>query len=147
MPTTTKSHSIVRAVVGLHRLHGALALERFDAGAEQQLDAVVAVQVAVDGADLGAEHALQRHRHRVDHRHVGAALARGGGELGADPAGADHDHPAVGVEALAQGVAVGERAQVVDAVEVGAGDRDPARLGPGRQQQPVVAELARRRRA
>ena len=60
-------------------------------GAEMQVDAVVGVQVAVDGADLGAEHPLQGHRARVDHGDVAAELAGGGRDLGADPAGTDHD--------------------------------------------------------
>ena len=45
-------------------------------------------------------------------------------------------------QALAQRVAVGERAQVVDPVELGARDRDPPRLGARGQQQPVEPELA-----
>src|SRR5438270_12558834 len=36
------------------------SVERLDTGAEQQLDAVVRVNVAVDGADLAAEHSLER---------------------------------------------------------------------------------------
>ena len=44
------------------------------------------------------------------------------------------------LEARAQRVGVGERAQVEHAVELGAGQREPPRLGAGRQQQPVVAQ-------
>jgi hypothetical protein len=103
---------------------------------------VIAVQVAVDGADLRSQHALQRHRGGIDHRHLGAALARRGGELRSDPPGADHDHLAARLETPAQRVAVRERAQVVDRVQVGAGDRQPTRFCARGQQQPVVAELA-----
>ena len=71
-----------------------------------------------------------------------AALARRGGELAADPAGADDGHAAAVPEPLAQHVAVGERAQVVDPVELGARDLDPPRLGARGQQQPVVRQLA-----
>ena len=39
-----------------------VALEGLDAGPEQHLHAVVGVDVAVDGADLGAQHALERDR-------------------------------------------------------------------------------------
>ena len=59
-PTTTKSQSSVAAVGGAHPLDRRVSLEGLDAGAEQQPHAVVGVDVAVDGADLGAEHALER---------------------------------------------------------------------------------------
>ena len=68
IPTTTKSHSISAAAGGAHARDRAVALERLDALAEQQLDAVVAVHVAVEGADLGAEDPLVRQRERVDRR-------------------------------------------------------------------------------
>ena len=79
---------------------------------------MVGVDVAVDGADLGAEHPLERDRGRLDDRDLEAALTRRGGDLGADPARADHDHRAAAVEPLAQGVGVLDAAQVQDAVEV-----------------------------
>ena len=147
IPTTAKSHSTVLPPLVRTRADGAVALERLDAVAEQQLDAVLHVHVAVEGADLGAEDPLVGQRERIDQRHVEAALARRRRELAADPAGADDGDASAGVEPLAQHVAVGERAQVVDAVEVGARDGNPPRLGAGRQQQLVVGELARRRRA
>ena len=72
---------------------------------------MVRVQVAVDRADLDAEHALQRHGERIDERDLDAELAGRGCDLGADPARAD-DHDAAGArEALAQRLRVGERAQ------------------------------------
>jgi hypothetical protein len=83
-----------------------------------------------------------RHRSRLDHRHLSAPLARRGDELGADPPGANHDHATGEIETLAQRVAVGERAQVVDTVQISPRDRYPARLGASRQQQPFVGELA-----
>ena len=84
---------------------------------------MIGVDVAVDGADLLAEHALQRYRCRLDDGHVEAALAGGGGNLGTDPAGADDDHRAAAVESLAQGVGVTDAAQVEDTVELGARHR------------------------
>jgi hypothetical protein len=82
-------------------LDGVCALEGVDAGAEPHPHAVVVMDVAVDRADLVAEHTL---------------------------------------EPLAQRVAVGHAAQVEHAVELAPGDRERARLGAGREQQPVVAQ-------
>ena len=135
------------AAGGAHARHRAVALERLDSLAEQQLDPVLGVHVAVEGADLCAEDALVGQRERIDDRDLEAALARRGRELAADPAGADDHDPATGLQALAQRVAVLQRAQVMDAVELGARDRDPARLGARGQQQPVVVEARARRRA
>ena len=84
---------------------------------------MIGVDVAVDGADLLAEHALQRYRCRLDDCHVEAALAGRGGNLGADPAGADDHYRAAAVESLAQGVGVTDAAQVEDTVELGARHR------------------------
>ena len=39
------------------------------------------------------------------------------------------------------GAAIGERAQRMDVRQIGAGNRQPHRLGAGRQQQPVVGEI------
>ena len=53
------------SVAGADALDGLVALEGLDAGSQQHLDAVVGVDVAVDGAHLGAHHALQRDRGRA----------------------------------------------------------------------------------
>jgi hypothetical protein len=103
---------------------------------------VLSVDVAVEAADLRAEYPLVRERERVDDRDLESTLARGGGELAADPASADHRHPPAGGEARPEQVAVGERAQIVDTVQVRAGNAQAARLGTGREQQPAVAERA-----
>ena len=116
------------------------SLERLDARPEQHPHAMVGVDVAVDGADLGAEHALERDRERVDDGDVQAALPGGRGDLGADPAGADHHDRAAAVEPFAQRVGVLDAAQVEHAVERFAGDREPTRLGASSEQQPVVAQ-------
>ena len=120
-------------VAGFDLLHGAVPFEALDSRTREQPHAVLEMDVAVDRPDVRAEHPLQRHRSGLDHRHLGAPLARRGGELGSDPACADHDHAAGGIETFAQGVAVGERPQIVHAAQLGSCDRDPARLGAGRQ--------------
>ena len=99
MPTTTASQSIVRPSCVRTRSTLPSPSNDVDGRSEQHLDAVVEVDVAVDRADLGPEHALERHRVRRDDGDVEAALAGGGGDLGADPAGADDDQPAAGVQA------------------------------------------------
>ena len=129
-PTTTKSQSSSRPSLVRTRSTAPVALERLDAGAQQHPHAVVGVDVAVDGAHLGAEHALQRDRGRLDDGHLETALAGRGGDLGADPARADDDDRAAAVQPLAQGVGVLDAAQVEHAVELGARNREPARLGP-----------------
>src|SRR5205823_4695810 len=84
-----------------HARDHAVAFERLHALAEQQLDAALRMHIAIEAADLGAEDPLVRKLERVDHRDVEAALPGGGSELAADPARADDDYPAAGVEALA----------------------------------------------
>ena len=74
------------------------------------------------------------------HRDVQTSRSGRRGDLAADPSGADDDERAAAVEPLPQRVAVRHAAQVEHAVEVAAGDREPARLGAGREQQPVVAQ-------
>ena len=98
------------------------------------------VKVEVDGADALAEHALERDRRRLDHGDVEAELARRGGDLAADPAGArDHDRGAR-AQPFAQRIAVGHAAQVEHAVEVAPRNRQPPRAGAGGEQQLVVAQ-------
>ena len=139
-PTTTKSHSSSRPSLVRTRSTAADSLERLDARPEQQLHAVVGVDVAVNGAQLGAQHPLQRNRRGLDDGHVEPALARRSGDLGADPSRSDHDDRAAAVQPRAQRVGVLDAAQVQHALQLAAGNREPARLGAGRQQQPVVAE-------
>ena len=73
---------------------------------------------------------MQRRRLRLDDGHRRCRGDAGGrGDLQPDPAGADDHHlPAAAGEVGEQPVGVGERAQVADAVEVGA--RAPAAAGP-----------------
>ena len=107
-------------VAGADALDRLVALEGLDAGSHQHLHAVVGVDVAVDGADLGAQHALERDRGRIDDGDLEAALTGRGGDLGADPAGPDHDDRAAAVQPFAQDVGVLDAAQVEHAVELAA---------------------------
>ena len=113
-----------------------MSLEGLDAGSHEHPHAVVGVDVAVQGAHLVAEHALQRDRGGIDEGDLKAALAGRGGDLRPDPASPDHDDRAPGVEPVAQGVGVLQAAQAQYAVELAAGKQEPARLGPRGQQEP-----------
>ena len=140
IPTTTKSHSRCRPSLVRTRSTAPSPSNASTLVPMQHPHAVIGVDVAVDAAHLAAQHALQRDRVGGDEGDLESALPRRRGDLGADPAGADHDHRAAAVEPFAQRVGVLDAAQVVHAVELGAGNREPARLGAGGQQQPVVAQ-------
>ena len=74
--------------------------------------------------------------------HLDAARAQRGGDLEADEARA-HDHGALRRRRPRDDrAAIGERAQRVHVRQVHARQRQPHRLGAGREQQPVVGELA-----
>ena len=103
--------------------------ERRDAGSEPQRDAVVGVEGGEDPADRVAEDPLERDGRGVDEHDLGTHLTGGSGNLGTDPAGTDHGHPGAGPESVTQPEGVATGAEVVDSVEVGAGDRQPSRGG------------------
>src|SRR3954471_2831568 len=121
-------------------LDAAGALEAGDADPGEQLDAVLAVEVGVDLAELGAQHALERQGRLLDERDVDAALPGGGGDFGTDPAAADDHCRAAAPQAGGDGVRVREVAQVVDAIELRAGDRQAPRLPARGEDEPVVGD-------
>jgi hypothetical protein len=63
------------SVAGADTFDSLIALERLDSGSHQHLDAVVGVDVAVDGTHLSAHHALEGNRGRLYDRDVEPALA------------------------------------------------------------------------
>ena len=77
---------------------------------------------------------------RADQGDPKAALARARGHLRPDEARAHDDEPAAAVQALAERIAVGQRPQIVDALELAARNGQAARLGAGREQQTVERE-------
>ena len=101
---------------------------------------MVGVDVAVDGADLDAQHALEWDAQRIQHGHVKPALPGRGGNLGADPPGPDHDHRPAAVEPFAQRIGVLDAAQIQNAVQLSAGHCESPRLRACRKQQAVVAQ-------
>ena len=128
------------SVPGEDALHRPGPLESLDGGLGQELDAVVAMEVEIDPAELGAEDPLERQRGHLDHRHLASLLAGGGGDLGADPAGPDDHQPLAVLDPLADQLGIAEGPQVVDAVEIGAGHVEAPRHAAGGQQQAVVAQ-------
>lgn len=122
-------------------LDGPGALEGRQAGARPQIDAVLAVQAGVDRADLGPEHALERHLGLLHHCHLETRLSQRRGDLGADPAGTDDDRRGARRHALPDRLGVVEVAQVQDPVEVGPRHVEASGLGAGRQQKPVEPDL------
>ena len=108
MPTTTKSQSTVSPPARRTRSARPEPSIASTATPRQQLDALVAVDRAVDLPHLAAEHALERHVELLDQRDLEPLLARRGRDLGADPAGPDHGHAAARLDRGAQRVAVAE---------------------------------------
>ena len=104
------------------------------------------VHLGEEGAELVSERGGQRDRVPLEDRHLVAEGARRRGDLHPDPAGADeHDPAAAARDRRAEALAVVDGAQVVHAVEVGSRDGEPARDGPGREQQVAVAAASHRR--
>ncbi len=154
IPATTKSAPTMRPPVSRTPITlPSSPATRLDLRAADERHSVVGVDVAVDRAELGPEHSRQRQLVHLHHRHLAAALARRRGDLGADPARADRHQPPALVDALADRLGVGDRAQRQHAVEIGAGDRQLARLrrrsrsaaGCTRAPRPRPGRPARRR--
>ena len=93
-------------------------------------------------ADFGSEHALERERRHLDHRHLAPLLASRGGDLRADPARADHDQALTALDSLADSLRVGEVAKVEDSVEIGSRHRESPRRGTGGQQEARICRGA-----
>jgi hypothetical protein len=98
------------------------------------------MKIAVEAAHLPANRPLERQLFDVDDRDVGAHLPSRRRDLAADPARSDHHGSASCCEVGAQSIGIGEGAQVVNAVQLGAGDSQSPNVCPRRQQQCVVAE-------
>src|SRR5579875_3986894 len=127
---------------GAHATDRRVPFERLDSFAEQQLDAVLDMHVAVELPDLGAEDAHVWQLERVDHGHLAPLLAGRGGHLRADPPRSDDDHLRPGLQPRANRIGIGERTEVEEPVELRPRDAEPPRLRPCAQQQPVEGKLS-----
>ena len=90
-----------------------------DARLDSDLDAVGAIAVREQEADLASEQPLERRRPGFEQRHVNTESSGGGRDLGADEAGADDGEPRTGCQPAAETVGVGAGAQAVDARPIG----------------------------
>ena len=118
----------------------ALAVDPGHGIAEMEDDAVLLMQRAHEVAHLGPEHALHRPLLRRHDMNLEFARAQCGRGLEPDETRADHDDAARAFHRVDDGAAIAERAQRMDMRLIGARDRQPHRLGAGRQQQAVVGD-------
>ncbi len=109
---------------------------------EAEDHALLPMERAHEVAHLRTEDAFHRPLFRRHHMDFDPARAQRRGDFEPDEARSQHNSAAGRLGALDDGAAVGARAQRVDVWLVGAWDRQPDRLGAGRQQQPVVGDPA-----
>ena len=142
-PTST-ARAVDRAPAGqADALDAAVALDRVDPRAGQQLDAVLAVDVGVDVRPPPGR-ARSRAARRGARRCVTSmpsCRAEAATSEPIQPAPITTRRPPAGGH-RGQPLAVGDRAQVEDAVEVDAGQRQRARLGAGGEQEAVPGAAA-----
>ena len=120
-------------------LHVAIAPRPFEAGRQQDLDTLTAVQVHEPTPDLLAEDRGERCRQRLEEGHLDTQPTGGCRHLLPDEPGSDHDQARPGSEGGAQRPGVREGAQVMDVgppIKVG----KAARPAPGGDQQLLVLE-------
>ncbi len=144
--TAADDHDVGRvlaACLGQHRAHAAaagIAVQRPQRLIAVDAHALARVLGLVERGDLGAGHATHHASGHLEHGHLQAEPACGGGHLQPDVAAAD-DHHAPSRGALgADAVGIGNGAQVVHAGQVGAWRREPARTTAGSQHQCVVGQ-------
>jgi hypothetical protein len=100
--------------------------------------AVLFVQCANEVAHLRPQRAFHRPRFRPDHMDFDIPRAQRRGGFEGDETGADHDGAAGALRQFDDGTAIAQRAQHMDVGLIGSRDRQPHRLGAGRQQQAII---------
>ena len=128
------------AVGARHGLQSVFAEERGGAGAAADRHAVACVQRGVEGGKPRRRHALEDALFHFQNGGFEALAHRNCRHFQADVAAADDGDAPPGLEVLADGIHVGDAAQVVDAGQVAARHVESARAGTGRQQQLLVAK-------
>ena len=89
---------------------------------------------------LGTEGTAENDGFHHHQRALAAQLGQRGSHLTGDVAAADQDYPLAG-RVLSDGVAVAKRAQIVDALQLGAGHVEAPDVGAGGQQRLTKAHL------
>ena len=126
-------------VIELDLVEGVAPVEAGDACREQDLDALLPVQLGEPSAELLSEDDGQGRRGGLDDRDLGAQTTRGRRDLLTDEPGAHDHHACTRAQRVTQPAGVGERAQLVDVgVVLGAGQ--PARGAAGGDEQLFVPE-------
>ena len=128
------------AVAQRDSLDRTVAPESLDDGFGQELDAVVAMELQEDLRDLGAEHVLQRQGAHLEQRHLAPFLARRGGNLGPDPTRADHHQSPALSQPLCRSARNRRRCGDTGSRRDPTRNVKASRGGPGRDQEPVVAD-------
>lgn len=103
--------------------------------------AVFLVQGTNEVAHLRTQNSLHRPFFRCHDVDLQSTRAECGSDLEADKARPDDHHAARCLGVFNDGVAIRQRAKGTDMWLVGSGDGKLNRLGPGRQQQPVIGNL------
>ncbi len=127
-------------LAGHDALDPAGPLERRHGIVQDHLDAVVAMETLDHPADVFAERPIERRLERLDGDDLEPRLAHRRRDLCADEAESDDDRAAPARHRVADAVGVGHRAQVVDAGQIEAGNRDPAISAAGRDEQLIELE-------
>src|SRR5262249_43073693 len=102
----------------VHALDRSVALERLERGIGTEVDPVGEVDIGPEATEPLADDVLERKARALDQRHVEVLLACRGGDLCADPPGADHRDVAAGIQPLGDRGGVAHASQVMDAVEL-----------------------------
>ena len=116
--------------------------ERLHLVAEHELDAFTRVQVGEELHQLARAQDLEQALAAVHERHFEPELLQRRRDLHADEPRADHDRVPRATRRIANRRRVAERAQRVDAFEIGAGNVEATRRGAARDQQLVERALA-----
>ena len=120
----------------------AMLVDRDRGPAEMERDAMLFVDRADERSELGAKHARHRDRIGTDDMDLDVVGAQRRSDFETDEARAD-DHRLAGLFGLCnQRATVVERAQIMNMIEVGAGNVEPDRLGAGGKQKRAIALTA-----
>ncbi len=119
-----------------------LALERLDAGLEEEAHAGIAMLLLIEGGKLRRHRAGHDAIQRLEHRDLEPELGRDGRNFQTDIAAADDRQPGARRHRGPQCIDIGDAAQIMHSGQFGAGNRNLAYAGAGRQQQLVVGEAA-----